>query len=295
MTSGLPRLLATLIAAAFLGGASSAAADELREGGKLLLTHGVSTIEGAAGGGLATWAVIAGDETRNGIGAQANVSYVGLPDYQLRDFGAAIGFYDRLEVSYAHQEFDTGDTGGKLGLGDGFTFDQDVFGAKLKLVGDAVYGQDSWLPQVAVGAQYKHNDQGAIIHAVGGRHADGVDYYVSATKILLDQSLVLSGAVRMTRANQTGLLGFGGDLGDSYAPQFEGSVGYLLTRRLVVGGEYRSKPSNLGFAKEDNWFDLFAAYAVTRNLSVTAGYVDAGSIATFAGQRGLYLSLQAGF
>ncbi len=295
MRSGFRHLLPILAACAAVAGASGAAADELREGGKLLLTHGVSTIEGSAGGGLATWAVIAGDETRNGIGAQANFSYVGLPDYQLRDFGGAIGFYDRLEVSYAHQEFDTGATGAKLGLGDGFTFDQDVFGAKLKLVGDAVYGQDTWFPQVAVGVQYKHNDQGAIIHAVGGKHADGADYYVTATKVFLDQSLVVSGAVRLTKANQTGLLGFGGDLGDSYKPQFEGSVGYLLTRRLVIGGEYRTKPSNLGFAKENNWFDLFAAYALTRNLSVTAGYVDAGSIATFGGQHGLYLSMQAGF
>ena len=293
MKSALGLLLPILIAAASLAG--GARAEELREGGKLLLTHGVSTVEGAAGGGLATWAVIAGDETRNGIGAQANFTLVALPDYQLRDFGGAVGLYDRLELSYAHQAFDTGATGAKLGLGDGFTFDQDVFGAKLKLAGDAVYGQDTWLPQIAVGLQYKHNEQGAIIHAVGGRHADGADYYVSATKVLLDQSLVLSGSVRMTKANQTGLLGFGGDLGDRYSPQFEGSVGYLVTRRLVVGGEYRTKPSNLGFAKEDDWFDLFAAYAVTRNLSVTAGYVDAGSIATFGGQRGFYLSLQAGF
>jgi hypothetical protein len=239
--------------------------------------------------------VISGYGTRDAIGANAHFTYVGLPGYELRDYGVSVGFYDRLEVSYTREAFDTGSTGGKLGLGDGFTFNQDVVGVKLKLFGDAVYDQNSLLPQVAVGLQYKHNDKGAIIQAVGGKHADGVDYYVSATKLFLNQSLVVDATLRITKANQTGLLGFGGDRNDSYGPQFEGSVGYLLTRRLVVGAEYRTKPSNLGFAKEDDWYDLFAAYALNKNLSVTLAYADLGSIATFHNQRGVYVSLQAGF
>jgi len=282
------------ISVAALAGAA-AAAPEYVSGGKLLLTGGVSNIEGAGGGGLATWAVITGQETRDGIGGDAHATWVSLPGYHLRDYGLAAGFYDRLELSYTREEFDTDSTGGKLGLGDGFTFDQDVYGAKLRLFGDAVYDQDRWTPQVAVGVQYKVNDKAAIIHAVGGKSADGVDYYVTATKILLDQSLVLSGAVRLTKANQTGLLGFGGDRSDNYSAQFEGSAGYLVTRHLAVGAEYRTKPDNLGFAKEDNWADLFAAYAFCPHLSATLAYVDLGSIATFRNQRGLYVSLQAGF
>ena len=271
------------------------AVQNLRPGGKLLLTGGVSTVEGSAGGGLASWAVIAGNETRDGIGAKANVTYVHLPDYSLTSYGAAVGLFDRLELSYARQDFDTGDTGAKLGLGQGFTFHQDIAGAKLKLAGDAVYGQDSWLPQVAVGAQYKHNDKGGVVHAVGGRDDSGVDYYVAATKLLLADSLVINGTLRYTKANQLGLLGFGGDRKAGYSPQFEASAGYLLSRRLVVGGEYRSKPDNLGFAHESDWFDVFGAYAFTKTLSATLAYVDAGDIATFRNQRGVYLSLQAGF
>jgi hypothetical protein len=41
--------------------------------------------------------------------------------------------------------------------------------------------------------------------------------------------------------------------------------------------------------------DLFAAYAINKTVSVTAAYVDLGDIATFKNQRGLYVSLQAGF
>ena len=295
--SAFPRVAAAALALLSLLalGAPAWGAPEYVSGGKLLLTGGVSNIEGSAGGGLATWAVIGGQETRDGVGMGAFATYVDLPDYSLRDYGAAVGVFDRLELSYAHQEFDTGATGAKLGLGKDFTFDQDVVGAKVRLFGDAVYDQDRWTPQVSVGLQYKSNDQPAILHAIGAKSADGVDFYVAATKLLLDQSLVLNGTVRLTKANQTGLLGFGGDRSDAYAPQFEGSAAYLVNRHLAVGAEYRTKPNNLGFAKESDWADVFAAYAFCPHLSATLAYADLGSIATFRNQRGLYVSLQAGF
>ncbi len=288
------KLLGACLAALSLS-ASPACAGELVNGGKLLLTGGVSTIEGGGGGGLAAWAVTTGYGARDGIGANVHATYVRLPDYELRSYGVAAGLFDRLEVSYARQAFDTGDTGAKLGIGQGFTFHQDIWGAKLKLAGDAVYDQDRWLPQIAAGVQYKRNDRGAVVRAVGGQNDQGVDYYLAATKVLLDQSLVVSGAVRATKANQTGLLGFGGAGKTDYSAQVEGSVGYLLRRNWVVGAEYRSKPDNLAFAKESDWFDLFTAYALNKTVSATLGYVDLGSIATFKRQRGLYLSLQAGF
>jgi len=293
----MKRLLRTALAATALGAcaASGAHAGEIETGGKLLLTHGVSSVEGGAGGGLSTWAVIAGNETNRGVGGEVHGTYVDVKDYKLRAFGGAVGWHDRVELSATRQEFDTGATGAKLGLGKGFTFKQTVLGAKIRVLGDAVYEQDSWIPQVAVGVQYKDNNQDAIVRAVGAKKDSGVDVYVAATKLLLDKSLVLNGTVRLTKANQMGLLGFGGDKNDSYKPQFEGSAGYLLSKRLVVGAEYRTKPSNLGFAKEDDWKDLFVAYAVNKTLSVTAAYVDLGDIATFKNQRGLYLSLQAGF
>ncbi len=274
---------------------SAAWAGDFVTGGKLLLTQGVSDIEGAAGGGLASWATITGYETRDGVGANAHATYVDLSNYTLRDYGASVGLWDRMEFSYAREEFDTGSTGAKLGLGKGFTFDQDVYGAKLRLLGDLVYDQDIWMPQIAAGIQYKRNDKDAIVHAVGAKSDQGMDYYIAATKLFLDRSLVVDATLRYTKANQTGLLGFGGDKNGGYSPEFEGSVGYLLTRQIVVGGEYRTKPDNLGFAKEDAGWDLFGAYAFSKTLSFTAAYVDLGDIATFKSQHGLYVSLQAGF
>ncbi|WP_082572451.1 DUF3034 family protein [Brevundimonas sp. Root1423] len=286
----------TLLLSAAAGGAHAQSfIPDARSGGKLLLTGGVSTIEGSGGGGIATWATVTGYGEEDGVGGNAHATFIDLPDYQFRTAGVAIGLWDRVELSAARQEFDTGDTGALLGLGQGFTFTQDVIGAKVRLTGDAVYDQDRWMPQIAVGVQHKQNDQGAIITAVGGQDDQGTEFYVAATKLFLAQSVLVSGTVRYTNANQTGLLGFGGDANDDREAQFEGSVGWLLSRNLVVGAEYRTKPDNLSFASEDDWFDVYAAYAVNKHLSVTAAWADLGSIATFDDQRGVYISLQAGF
>ncbi|RZJ38298.1 MAG: DUF3034 family protein, partial [Brevundimonas sp.] len=292
--------VAALASCALLSTASGASAQSLidripdsRSGGKLLLTGGVSTLEGSGGGGLATWATTTGYGAEDGIGGNVHATLVDLPDYEFRSVGAAVGLWDRVELSIARQAFDTGGTGALLGLGSGFTFTQDVVGVKVRLMGDAVYDQNSWTPQIAVGAQYKSNDQGAVIKAVGGVEDHGTDLYIAATKLFLAQGVLVNGTVRWTKANQTGLLGFGGDANDEIEPQFEGSIGWLLSRNLVVGAEYRTKPDNLSFAREDDWFDVYAAYAVNKHLSVTAAWTDLGSIATFEDQRGLYLSLQA--
>lgn len=275
-----------------LGGAT---AQPLRQDGKLPLTGGVSTIEGAAGGGLATWALIAGNETDAGIGGTAHTTVVALPDFALTSVGGAIGVRNRLEISYAHQTFDTRRAGAALGLGRGFTFGQDVFGVKLRLLGDALYDQDRILPQIAIGVQHHRADRAAVIAAVGGQRAQGTDFLVSATKIVLARSLLFSGTVRFTKANQFGLLGFGGDRSDAYHAAFEGSVGVLLSRRLAVGAELRARPDNLAFAREQTAIDVFGAWHLHRHVSLTVAYVDLGDIATVRRQRGAYLSLQGRF
>lgn len=265
------------------------------DAGKLLATGGVSQLEGAGGGGLSAWALISGYGTRDGIGINGHATYVGVSDYSLWSEGAAIGLFDRVELSYAHETFNTEDVGAALGLGKDYKFDMDVYGAKVKIVGDAVYDQDSWLPQIAVGVQYKHNNRGAIIHAIGGKSDSGTDYYAAATKLFLEESLLVDATVRETKANQFGILGFGGDKDGDYSTQFEGSAAYLFSRKFAVGAEYRSKPNNLGIAKEDGAWDLFAAYFLNKNISLTAAYVDLGNIVIKDSQHGVYLSLQAGF
>lgn len=299
MTPRSPRRLRPALAHAACGllalAAPALALAEDDYGGKLLLTGGVAQVEGAAGGGLTPWALIGGYGSDGQWGATAFYTRVDVSDYALDSVGLILGFNDRVELSVSRQEFDTQSVGGLLGLGNGFTFTQDTIGVKVRLAGDAVLDQDTWMPQIAVGAQYKRNDQSAVLAFVGARDDSGVDYYLSATKLLLDQSLLLNGTLRLTRANQFGILGFGGDRNDDYRPQFEGSVAWLLNRHVAIGGEYRMKPDNLGIADEDDAWDVFVAWAPNKHVSLTLAYVDLGNIVIRDDQRGVYASLAIGF
>ena len=266
-----------------------------QESGRLLATSGVAQLEGAAGGGLVPWALIAGYGTRDAIGAEAHYTLDALPSFTLHGAGAAVGLYDRVELSYTHQWFETGSTGAKLGLGSGYQFQLDVIGAKVRLFGDAVYDQDSWMPQVAAGMQYKTSPNGSVLHAIGARSNEGEDFYLSATKLFLAQSLLVDATVRATKANQFGLLGFGGDRNQGYTAQFEGSAALLLRHDFAIGAEVRTKPDNLQFAHEGTAFDIFAAYFINKHLSATLAFTALGPIANQGNQNGVYFSLVGGF
>jgi Protein of unknown function (DUF3034) len=302
-------LIRTLAMSALLSGATAASAATDRIGadqGKLHLTAGFSDVEGTGGAGLVPLAFITGYGSSDSWGANAHVTSVHLNDFQLDAYGVAVGAWDRFELSYTRHEFDA--TGGPL---DGLGVEQEVIGLKVKLLGDAVYLQDSWVPQLAVGAQFKRNkglkDAAAVglpgltsPTQLGAEDDDGTDYYLSATKIFLGQSIVVNATLRYTKANQFGLLGFGGDLDDGYSLEPEAVVAYLFSRKLAGGVEYRSKPENLGIDTEDAAWDAFVAWTPTRNISLVAAYVNLGSIlgpvtGETGDQRGAYLSFQVGF
>jgi hypothetical protein len=270
------------------------AQSDLTFSSKLLLTGGVTNIEGAAGGGLTPWAVIGGNGTKEQVGASVFLTNVRASDYDLRVAGVLVGLRDRVELSYAEQKFDTRAVGGTLGLGDGFTFTQKIYGAKVRIMGDAVLEQDSLLPQISIGVMRKENDRGPLLRALGIRSDKGTDIYVAATKLFLDKSLLLNGTVRFTKANQVGILGFGTASNDSYRAQAEGSVALLLRKDLAIGAEFRQKPDKLPF-REDGWYDVFVAYAPTKNVSLTLAYVDLGNIVIKEKQKATYLSIQVGF
>ena len=295
MTSPRNPLQLAIALALAAAAAPTCAQETPNTGGKLLLTAGVSQVEGAAGGGLTPWAVIGGYGTDGQFGGSAFLTRVDVGDYHLDTVGALVGLHDRVELSIARQRFDTEKVGGLLGLGDGFTLQQDIVGIKVRVAGDAVLDSDRAMPQIAIGAQYKRNDQGAVLDFIGAESDSGTDVYVSATKLMLAHGLLLNGTLRFTKANQIGILGFGGDRHDGYRPQLELSAAYLLTRTLAVGAEYRTKPDNLSIAGEDDWKDVFIAWAPNRRVSLTVAYVDLGNIVIRDHQRGVYASLQVGF
>jgi hypothetical protein len=266
-------------------------ADDRLTGGKLLATGGVTQFEGAGGGGLTPWALITGYGTNTQIGANGHVTHIGNGNFQITSYGAALGLYDRFEFSVARQDFQTDNIGQDLRLGPNFKIKQDIVGVKAKLVGDAVLDQDRWLPQIAIGAQFKNNNRSMLIRTIGGGNDNGVDLYISATKVFLAQSVLVNGTLRFTKGHQTGLLGFG----DSYKPMLEGSAALFLSRHWLVGAEYRMKPNTLAIAKEDDWADLFVSWVPNKTVSLTAAYLHLGNVITRDNQKALYVSLQVGF
>jgi hypothetical protein len=288
------------------------------ETGKLLLTGGVSSITGAAGGGLTPWAVIGSNATEGEWGASAFATRAVTQNYALTSHGAALGWNERVELSVARQDFDAGAAVAlngiaPFGVQPGQHIRMDVLGLKVRVAGDAVLDADTWMPQIAIGLEHKRVRPGSLRSVLDflGADTQSTDVYVSATKLLLDKGLLLSATVRSTRANQNGLLGFGsaapGRNSRSLQPEF--SVAWLLRRDLAIGAEWRRKPDNLhatgraaglGAAlREDAWKDVFAAWAPSKHLSFTLAWADLGrvvpGIAQGRRQSGAYLSVQVAY
>lgn len=181
-----------------------------RNGGRLLLTGGVSTIEGAGGGGLVPWALIGGYGTRDEFGIQSYVTGVKSEDFALVAFGASANIKNRLEISLGRQNFHLRDVGKALGLGNDFIISQTIIGAKVRLIGDAVLDQNTLVPQISVGVQHKINDDKTVVGGALGLRRSSTDFYIAATKLFLDKNLLVNTTVRLTKANQYGILGFGG-------------------------------------------------------------------------------------
>jgi len=262
-------------------------------GDRLQWTGGVSQVEGAAGGGLVPWALIGGLGTNVEVGATAFATYVSTQDFALRMAGASIGVDNRVELSAARQRFDA------ASVIPGLTLGQDIFGLKVRLAGDAVFDPDTWLPQLALGAQWKRTlDFEQIPRAVGAAHGEDVEFYVAATKVyfaaLGGRNVIVDATLRRTRANQFGLLGFGGD-GGGYALTPEISAAVWLNDDLLMGAEYRDKPNNLSAFRENGAADVFLAWAPVKNFSITGAWADLGPIAGKPAQRGVYISVWLGY
>uniref|UniRef100_UPI004047261D DUF3034 family protein n=1 Tax=Shewanella baltica TaxID=62322 RepID=UPI004047261D len=255
------------------------------EGSRVVATGGGTTIEGSAGGGIVPWAVINGYGSSDEWSATAMATGVYVDDFSLKVIGASLSFDNRFELSVARQTFDLDTMGGELG--------QDIFGVKYKLAGELLY---TAMPQITLGAQYKRVDDFAIPQAVGARDDWGLDVYIAASKVFFDavagRNLLLNGTVRATKANQTGLLGFGTQASNDYQFVLEASAAVLLTDNVALGIEYRQKPNELAFAREDDWQDVFLAWFINKHLSVVTAYANLGSIAGFADQQGWYVSVE---
>lgn len=260
--------------------------------GKIIATAGLTQIEGSGGGGLVPWATLSGYDSRDQISVGAFNTQVNVDDFGLQSWGMNASFYDRLEVSVAQQTFDLKPASGDIR--------QNIIGLKARLYGDVVYSH--W-PQISLGIQHKRLiDQNTDISpttadAVGADKSDhGTDFYLAMTKVHLGlicgYNFVWNLNFRATKANEMGLLGFGGSKNKNYEIMSEASVGILLDQHVAVGLEYRQKPDNLGL-KEDDWKDVFVSYIPNKNMNITLAWTELGTIAGVKDQNGWYVSLNA--
>jgi hypothetical protein len=204
-------------------------------------------------------------------------------------------FFKRVEVGYSFM---------RVGLGD---WPEDVrtmttmhpqnhvkmhtFGARVLLINEGQWGC-TWVPAVTAGVRYKHNDSiwninrdlgGACETLVGVDDNDGIDVTLTASKMfvgILPRPFILSAGVRSTEAAQIGLLGFSGDRDIV----FEGNAVFFLTDRLLLAGEFRQKPDDLGrvgscMGAEHDWWTVCLGYIVTNQLTAAAGFGNFGNIA----------------
>ena len=297
--SGGPLLRAASLCSTFLvfllTMPASGAFERLDAGSRLLATGGGTQVEGQAGGGIVPWAVMAGYGSSGEVGASAFYTHVELDDYALDALGVAVSVDNRIEFSLARQQLDLGTLGDALGLPDK-SLRQDILGLKLRVAGDLIYGG---LPQIAAGLQFKRHLDFGIPAAVGAVRRRDADFYLAASKLWLagpfDRNVFANATLRYTRANQGGLLGFGGDRDDSRDVVFEGAVGVFLNRHVAVGFEYRQQPDNLRFSDQDAWMDAFVGVFPSKHVSLVAAWASLGTVATLDGQQGWYLSLEVAF
>lgn len=255
--------------------------------GRILGTGGVTSISGAAGGGLIPWATLGTYADSGQMGGSAFYSRVDVNDYELSVRGGAITVSNRIEFSLARQDFTV--------KAVDVNVRQDKSNIKIRLFGDVIFDQ---APQVSLGIEHGRLHNKALARSVGARHTAGTDYTISMAKAWLSgigsRTTLLNVNMRYGQANQFGILGYGGDdTGGKWTAEIAAAV--FITRHLVAGAEFRQKPDNLSALREDDARDLFLAWLPNKRLSLTAAWVDLGEIAGAPGQNGAYVSAQLNF
>jgi hypothetical protein len=304
----VPLLIRTICAATMLVGSSTVPAEWQTGEGRLLATAGVTSVDGTAGGGIVPMAVLAGYASDGQHGGSVSASRLDTQDFALRGFSAAWSWHNRIELSVARQELNVS----TFAALDGEQLRTNSYGAKLRLSGDILYTR---MPQISAGILYRDtlNPRLAVLanntvpDALGAKDRHGVDVYLAATKVFLGgpfgRNWVLNGVLRHSKANQGGLVGFGGDRDNDYSLLGEASVAAFLNRHWLLGAEYRQHPDNLSAFSQDHWADIFLAWFPNKRWSVTAAWVSLGQLSTPVipydnddrNQSGAYFSLTGAF
>ncbi len=258
----------------------------------------LTDVDGQAGGGLVPWALLSSGPT-------VAISHLNTQNLDVNIVAANTSFANRVEVSYAHSMLDV--TGSALGNNNIDAVDN--FGLKVKLndMGDS-------MPQFALGMVYKKASGNLVDNVLTpalGVDSSSTDVYGAASKIVNvgGKNVLLNGVLRASKANQMGLLGFGGGstagAKTGYSIEPEVSVEMFAADNVVFGAEYRAQPNNSvagtnGVLHQNSAYDLNVVYVANKNLTLTAAYANLGAVAPGVvgnsnNQNGMFLQAQVSF
>ncbi len=257
-------------------------------GSRITATGGINTLEGTAGGGIVPWAVISGYSSSDEWSVTSHYSRVALDDFELYASGFSVSYNNLIEVGYARQKLDV--------VPLNFAIEQKIYSAKLRLYGDLIY--TDW-PQISAGMLFKSNQDFTVPQLLGAQEDSSTEYYLAASKLFLNcfggYNCLTNVTARYSNANQSGLLGFGASGANAKEWNPEISIAWLPSESIAIGVEYREHPEYLDAVEQEPWKDFFVAWFVNKHFSLTAAYVDLGSVAGLDNQTGYYINFQGYF
>jgi hypothetical protein len=198
----------------------------------------------------------------------------------------------RLELGFGYNNFELGDLPTQIALGDGPAINSSVtlynVNGRFQVLKEGEFNQ-KWIPAVTFGAHYKNNDgisqinnqlSGAL-HGIGITERQGVDFTLYASKLVtgLPRPVLFEAGGRATRGVWNGLAGFT----DDYSFLFEGNIVVFVTDRLALAAEFKQQPNDYTpipglINKSGDWWTLDAAYVVSKNFTIAAGYGNFGGV-----------------
>jgi hypothetical protein len=266
--------------------------------------HAVTNIDGQNGGGLVPWALLSS-------GPNVAITHLATQNLDINSLAVNTSIANRVEVSWAHNMLNDNasvlNAGGALAGNN--TDNVDNLGIKVKL-----NDMSDSMPQFALGAVYKKasGNLASTLNTALGVNTSSTDVYGVASKIVNigGKNVLLNGVLRATKANALGLLGFGGGnvagASTSYKIEPELSAEIFAASNVVVGAEYRRQPNyaltgtgQAGYLDQNSAYDFHVAYIASKNFTLTAAYVNLGTVAPVANgytrQNGMFLQGQVNF
>ena len=210
-----------------------------------------------------------GGETNvlNGIVSKPQLGawYVNLTDAEINWFslGAAVTFFDRLEISGGYESINA------KNYGDNNINKYNV-GAKLRFLDENAF-DTVWVPALAVGGVYKYTDS-ETVDALGLDN-DGFDGYVVATKLVKETPIpvLLSVGGLLSDEVVNGVVGH-----NKYGAAAFANIDIIPVEQVAIGFEYKQGVHVGDGITNHDYFDGHVAWFVTDSLTLVGAYAYTG-------------------